>query len=90
VVGEVCGCIEDRPKTHVYKMGGLHNISEVTILSHGLRREAIREVVVHTTKTWKRGARNTSKFRMKTIKLGISLKELGMAVKHLGGLFKCI
>jgi hypothetical protein len=36
VVGELCGCIEDRQESHDYEMGGLQGITEVTILSHRL------------------------------------------------------
>jgi hypothetical protein len=38
VVGDLCGCIEDRKESHGDERGGLQDINKVTIISHRLRR----------------------------------------------------
>jgi hypothetical protein len=57
VVGELCGCTEDRKESHGYEMGGIQGIVEVTILSHRLRRGATHEVVVPSSRIGTRSAR---------------------------------
>jgi hypothetical protein len=57
MVGELCGCIEDRKQTHGKEMGGLQGIVEVIILSYRLQRRETREVEVPSTRTKTRSER---------------------------------
>jgi hypothetical protein len=51
MVGDLCGCTEDRREAHGGEMGGIQGIIEVTILSHGLQRGTNHEVVVPSVRT---------------------------------------
>jgi len=43
-VGELCGCTEDLQEAHGDEIGGLQGITQVTILSHRLKRGTTHEV----------------------------------------------
>jgi hypothetical protein len=58
VVGELCGCIEDRKEAHDYEMGGLQGIVEVTILSHRLQRGVVMKWQ-YLQKNKDKGCKNT-------------------------------
>jgi hypothetical protein len=89
-VGEQCRCIEDTQKSHNYKMGGFQSIVEIIVLSHKLQKGTALEMAVPSAKQGQGVQEDMSEFQKETIRLGISLEEIGVLVKYLGGLFSHI
>lgn len=56
-MGEICDCIEDRPKYHVYKMEKLRGIAMVTFIYHWISRGATHGIEIHQTIIGTRNAR---------------------------------
>jgi hypothetical protein len=46
IVGELCGCVDNRKKSHGDDRGGFQGITQVTILSHKIPRGTTNEVEV--------------------------------------------
>jgi hypothetical protein len=57
VVGELCGCIENRKESHAYQVGGFEEIVKITILFHRLQRGVTHQMVVPSTRTWTKSTR---------------------------------